>query len=60
LQNWLATDFALSAEQQTLAQTLCKNLLYRVDDWNEEELKVWFIAPAMQLVDFHFNNFNLS
>ena len=53
LQQWLAVSPAFSdAEQQSL-RNLSQTLLAHVHDWNEEELKVYFIASLLNMVNFY-------
>ncbi|MCI5190595.1 MAG: hypothetical protein D3905_12590 [Candidatus Electrothrix sp. AS4_5] len=53
LQEWLAVSPSFSdAEQQTLCD-LSQTLLTHVHDWNEEELKVYFIASLLNMVNFY-------
>lgn len=54
LQEWLSVSSNLlhESEHQTLQQ-LSQKLLAHVHDWNEEELKVYFIAFLLDFVDFY-------
>jgi len=52
LKAWLAVHCSPAAEDEKLLDTLRENLQNHVYDWNEEELKVKFIAPLLCLVNF--------
>ena len=52
LDRWLKNDCAiLSAEEQRLAE-LCERLGVHIYDWNEEELKIYFIGGLLELVSY--------
>ena len=57
LTTWLKADFLLSESNETLLKELSKELFLSIEEWNEEELKVWFIGPLLRLVNFKVNNF---
>ena len=53
LQEWLAVSPSFTdSEQQTLLK-LSQTLLTHVHDWNEEELKIYFIAALLNMVNFY-------
>ncbi len=53
LHEWISVSPALSDhESQTLHQ-LSQKLLTHVHDWNEEELKVYFIAFLLDFIEFY-------
>jgi len=52
--NIFITDF----EKETVNR-LQEKLVYRVDDWNEPELKEHFIAPLFSLIDFNTNVYGM-
>ena len=53
LQQWLAVSSAVSAEEEQRLRHLSRKLLAHVHDWNEEELKMDFIALLLDVVDFY-------
>jgi hypothetical protein len=53
LQHWLQGVEPVSAEDQEVLGQLSKKLALRVRDWNEEELKISFIALLLNMVDFY-------
>ena len=57
LNNWLATEYAISDEDDNTINALAKKLKLRVNDWNEEELKMWFISPLLSVIDYEVNSF---
>lgn len=53
LKQWLSAPSSLTeGEKETLRQ-LSRKLLAHVHDWNEEELKIYFIAFLLDVVDFY-------
>ncbi len=52
LQEWIAELPSVSDEEQRILRRLSQKLLTHVHDWNEEELKVFFIAFILDFVDF--------
>ena len=52
LEQWMAPFSAPSDIEQRQLQTLQEKLLDNVWDWNEEELKVYFIIPLLELIRF--------
>ena len=52
LQRWMESYPAPSEDERSALQSLQDKLLDNVWDWNEEELKVYFIVPLLELVRF--------
>lgn len=52
LQQWMTCHITPNDAEQRILATLRAKLQQRAWDWNEEELKVCFIAPLLHLVDF--------
>ncbi len=52
LDEWLQAEAVLTTEMTASIVKLKKNLLRNADAWNEEELKVFFIAHILDLIDF--------
>ena len=52
LQQWMESYPAPSEDERSALQALQDKLLDNVWDWNEEELKVYFIVPLLELVRF--------
>jgi hypothetical protein len=57
LQEWIAVSPSFSDEEQRSIHRLSKKLLTHVHDWNEEELKVCFIAFILDFADFWQPNY---
>ncbi|MDM8529130.1 hypothetical protein QUF58_13100 [Anaerolineales bacterium HSG24] len=53
LQDWIMVSPSLSDDETIRLRQLSQKLLTYVHDWNEEELKVYFIAFLLDLVDFY-------
>ncbi len=54
LATWLeVAELSISPSETASLQTLQKLLHTNVDDWNEEELKVFFIGPLLTLVGYY-------
>lgn len=53
LQAWMTSSASPSPDEQSQLARLQEKLQDRVWDWNEEELKVYFIIPLLELVDFN-------
>ena len=49
---WLAAEHDVTQEEERLLLQLCHSLREHVHDWNEEELKIYFIGALMRLVDY--------
>jgi len=56
LQDWLTVEQTTSADEAKKLKQLSKKLLYHVHDWNEEELKIYFLALILDLIDFFQDN----
>lgn len=52
LQEWIDVSPSVSDEEQRILSQLSQKLLTYVHDWNEEELKVYFIAFILDFADF--------
>ncbi len=52
LQQWMTCQRTPNEEEQRILTMLCAKLQQRAWDWNEDELKVCFIAPLLHLIDF--------
>jgi hypothetical protein len=57
LNNWLTETYAPSQEEEKLLDELCEKLQNRVWDWNEEELKVFFIGLLLHMTNFDQENY---
>jgi len=53
MQNWLAYQQDLLPEQLQRMEVLRKKIQLFADFWNEEDLKVFFIMPIIEMVDFY-------
>ena len=53
LRQWLSANPSASEEETEHLRQLSRKLLAHVHDWNEEELKIGFIALVLDLVDFY-------
>ena len=49
---WQQAECPITAEEQGRLVALCNRLRDHVHDWNEEELKLYFIGPLLDLVDY--------
>jgi hypothetical protein len=52
LADWQANDIEVNAQDETKLLTLGERLQEHVHDWNEEELKIYFIGELLNLVDY--------
>lgn len=52
LDNWLQAQFQPDEQQSKILENLKSKLLQNADFWNEDELKLQFIAPLQQVVDY--------
>ena len=52
LQDWMASHIPPSPEEHEQLGRLQEKLLDHVWDWNEEELKVYFIIPLLNVINF--------
>ncbi|MEM9885907.1 MAG: hypothetical protein AAF849_08445 [Bacteroidota bacterium] len=60
LQNWLNADISLSEKNMAYVQELQEDLLDNVLDWNEDEMKLFFIGPLLRMIflkEHHFKPF---
>jgi len=57
LQNWLTAPQTISTDEVEYLKQLSQKLLNHVHDWNEEELKIYFIAFILDLVELYQNNY---
>ncbi len=53
LRNWLTVSRAMTAAEEETLRHLSEKLQRHVHDWNEEELKVSFVALLLDMVDFY-------
>ncbi len=53
LQKWLSASYSLSELQQTLYESLCKEIKEDGDYWNEEELKIQFVGILFRVADIN-------
>ncbi len=53
LRNWLTVSRAMTAAEEETLRHLSEKLRRHVHDWNEEELKVSFVALLLDMVDFY-------
>ncbi len=53
LEEWLNPTTTIKTEQKKQLCNLHKQLIKRFLDWNEDELKMQFIAPLLHLVDYN-------
>ena len=56
LQNWIAYRSDICDHENQQLTKLCNRLRKHVLDWNEEELKIQFIALLLDLVDYNQKN----
>ncbi|OAD21694.1 hypothetical protein THIOM_002533 [Candidatus Thiomargarita nelsonii] len=52
-QDWLQVSNEISSEEASFLHQLSRKLRYSVRDWNEEELKIYFIALLLDKIDFY-------
>lgn len=57
MQDWLKAELSITPEEQSTLQKLARKLALHVRDWNEEELKMGFIALLLDRVDFYDSDF---
>lgn len=53
LQDWLINFRKVDEREKEQIARLSSKLLHHVHDWNEEELKIYFIAFILDFVDFY-------
>jgi hypothetical protein len=56
---WLQSTSVLNSEQIAFADKMSERLMLGVEEWNEEELKVWFITPIIDFINYKVNNFRV-
>lgn len=49
---WQTAEIAITPDEDAVLTQLCLMLQQHVHDWNEEELKMYFIGSLMRLVDY--------
>ena len=54
---WLSANFPLSKSNEVSVKELSEELFLSTEEWNEEELKAWFILPLLKIVNFKVNAF---
>lgn len=52
LEKWMAATGELTEEEKIRLEKLRKKLLAQADNWNEEELKMYFIAFILEIVGY--------
>jgi hypothetical protein len=52
LESWLQSTTNLEQHQENIAEFLRLKLLDNADFWNEDELKLQFIAPLLLIIDY--------
>jgi hypothetical protein len=58
LTNWLQMDAGVLEEELTQLNKAKKVAIRRINDWNEETLKMHFIATILNLVDFNSDTYS--
>lgn len=58
LDQWLETPVALSSSERDALHALQLPLIKFVDNWNEDELKFFFISPLVNLVNYQHEKFH--
>ncbi len=53
MQNWLQFQQDLTPEEENISEKLRLFLQRLANFWNEEDIKVFFIIPILQIVDFY-------
>ena len=53
MQDWLQFQQALTTEEEKIAEKLRLFLQKFANFWNEEDMKVFFIVPILQIVEFY-------
>ena len=59
LENWLAEEMPIDADEKIMLKRLQDHLEFNVRDWYEGELDSFFIGPMMMLVNFSNKKSNL-
>lgn len=58
LDNWIANQVIITDKERERLQELSLIFNVRYEDWNEEEVKMQFIAPLLLLVNYYETNFS--
>jgi hypothetical protein len=58
ISDWLHKDTSISEVEIEGLKKARKTALARIDDWNEETLKMHFISAVLNLVDFNTNQYS--
>jgi hypothetical protein len=53
MHDWLAFSQTLTAEEEKISEKQRLLLQEFVDFWNEEDMKMFFIAPILQIIEFY-------
>jgi hypothetical protein len=53
LVTWLQSSIEVEQHEQDALETLRRELLHRVDAWNEDELKMFFISPILTFAGYN-------
>jgi hypothetical protein len=59
LNNWLSAQNDISEEEKVQIEVLKNKLINNANYWNEEELKIKFIGPFLELVNLDGDNYKL-
>lgn len=57
LKNWIINNAIISDEELTRCKQLQNSFISHYQDWNEDELKMQFIAPLINLVNYYETSF---
>ncbi len=57
LKTWMTSQLIPSEKEESQLTQLREKLLAHVWDWNEEELKVYFIIPLLNIINFEQEHF---
>lgn len=52
LEDWLHAKTEITDQERQTLEVWREKLLYHADFWNEDELKLQFIAPLLTLIDY--------
>ncbi len=59
LETWEMCQEPVSDEETKRLEILSERLFYYVETWNEDELKLLFISPVIELVDFYNSKYKI-
>ncbi|TAD99722.1 MAG: hypothetical protein EAZ97_08095 [Bacteroidetes bacterium] len=59
IEEWLKAEEDINAEEKTILLRLCDRLLLNTEAWNEDELKMFFIAPLLETVNFYSPDYKI-